>query len=694
MEGRIDDTLQSLTDAMLQQPSDRHREVVALGALRAELLHLDHRHEAAASVIDNDLAPHLSALTAQERLGVEQNLSDVQRSSSISHELFYNLYDQKRLLNFEWLDYRDLFEARQDADRGKHYKALPILWQQHRRAYLHGCWLVQRWTNHLLASECVHLKEWEDAAHYAVLGRYNEILKDIAEGILLARDVNLVERVVKKLVGRANLKAHFVVACNLLTALKDAIPDDQIPQIGKWVLERASETNDVVIGENPVLTAWNTIASIGHRFPIDLAQSTVGVAITHPTWTTKLDDPNRFCPGRQEIVRSVISLCAALPTGDIPSLATASLPLLTERPQIPDYRDVIELLCDLAQLGGVAVRDSLAACLYPTNQPISRDLMQVSDVFGKVNVFDSARLQRLAHQVTQEIRRQVQWLDPDQTGEPVAEVLMEHTTQAKGRILKIYAVGFSGLHALVKHRAGLDESTLQSLLDAMLELACNRDNFCINRTGLLQALIGLGDSVPATGRSRIRGELEKLAQGAVEESSAYATADEADAPLNTMAIQTGRPIDVQGAALVALAGLASNDAAATRRLEGILEDALCDHRPKIRQAAYSAASRLPDVSDGVILGVLAGLRDPDPSAAGVAFGALARQANWDLNRNHWRVFLMAVRLAQRTGAPALRRVASMALVTLLPRCPTQFARKGAEVLEELRNDICWSVRRQ
>jgi hypothetical protein len=223
-------------------------------------------------------------------------------------------------------------------------------------------------------------------------------------------------------------------------------------------------------------------------------------------------------------------------------------------------------------------------------------------------------------------------------------------------------------------------------------MARNKDNFCVNRQSLLRALIEFVDSIPATARAGAEAALEPLARGAVKESSEYPTAAETDDPLNAFKHHSGRPEDVQGMALVALAALASGDAAATKRVGDILEDTLCDHRPEIRRAGYAAAGRLPDVSEGVVLGILSGLRDPDPNAAVSAFAALAEQTGWKLNRNHWRVFLMAARLAQRTGNPKLRRHTAAALVAWSPKCPAQFAGEQAELLAELSDDICWSVR--
>ncbi len=104
-----------------------------------------------------------------------------------------------------------------------------------------------------------------------------------------------------------------------------------------------------------------------------------------------------------------------------------------------------------------------------------------------------------------------------------------------------------------------------------------------------------------------------------------------------------------------------------------------------------AARRVSDVPEGVILGILAGLRDPDPNAAAVAFAALANQTTWKLTRNHWRVFLMATRLVQRTGEPTLRRNAAHALVAWSSECLPQFKNDQCELLAEFSNDICWSV---
>ena len=217
-------------------------------------------------------------------------------------------------------------------------------------------------------------------------------------------------------------------------------------------------------------------------------------------------------------------------------------------------------------------------------------------------MFNPGRIQKLAEQVAQEIGRQVQWLKQGQLPEAVTERITEYSNSKPDRTLKVYATSLVGLHTLAKQRAKLDELTLQKLLNAILDMARNKDNFCVNRASLLRALIEFVDCIPDAIRAVALAALEPLARGAIEESSEYPTAAEMDDPLNPHKSHSGRPEDVQGMALIALAALASRDASTTERLGDILEAALCDHRPEIRRAAYAAAGRIPNVSEGIILG--------------------------------------------------------------------------------------------
>lgn len=691
MQGGVKDVLASISEAIRVAGNASPRDVVAMGMLYAELLHLELLHRDALEVMERIVSPNLASLTAEERFGVKQNFSDIQfRSFGRGTDLFYNVVDQRRLAHFEWLDYHDLLIANQDAERGKHYETLPILWQQLRRAYLHLCWLPMRWTSQLFARECAHLKEWGNAVHHAILAGDEELVTKIAGDVLTAREPELVESIVSRVLTSANLRAHFVLACKLLCVLEDAIPDRWIPRIGDWALVRAGESR-VFVGADHVSAAWDAIAAIGQRFDTELARSAIATAVTHPAWTTRLDEPNRVIPERRAIIRAVLPLSYALPAGDLLRLSHESAPLALERRQMHDYNDSVNLLCHLATRGGATVKEHLAEGLYQPDKPVSRVLAIVADVFGRGEVFDTTKLRSLADQVGQELRRQVQRLQPGQMAEPVAEQVAEYTSA--GGSLKVYLAGLSGLQALARHRSKLDEPTIQSIVGALLDMIRNRDNFCANRASLLQALIEFEDVAPSSARAAILAAIEPLARGIIEESSDYPTAQAVADPLNPMNFNMGTPEDVQQVAIVAFSAFAdAGDRAGVRRLQTLLGDVLVDHRPAIRKAGYAAASRVRAASEGVILGVLSGLRDPDGNAAVSAFASLSAQTDWKLTQNHWRMFLMSARLVQRSGGAKLRRHAASALVAWSERCPRQLQEECADLVTLFSNDICRSVR--
>src|SRR5262249_11997542 len=149
---------------------------------------------------------------------------------------FYNLVDKKRLLNFEWLDFRDLFEAEREAGKGKHYNVVPVLWRQLRQAYLHGCWRAAKWVAQLFAKENVKLKHWTDAVHHTIASGDDSLCSEIADGVLSERRVETVRAVVARLIDSANLRKHFVIAAKLLSAIADAIPDADVASVGLWYL--------------------------------------------------------------------------------------------------------------------------------------------------------------------------------------------------------------------------------------------------------------------------------------------------------------------------------------------------------------------------------------------------------------------------------------------------------------------------
>ena len=188
--------------------------------------------------------------------------------------------------------------------------------------------------------------------------------------------------------------------------------------------------------------------------------------------------------------------------------------------------------------------------------------------------------------------------------------------------------------------------------------------------------------------------MEILASGDIQESEAYPVAAEADNPLNTHKLNLGRPEHVQQAAIIALITIYAENRISNNKTIDILESVFCSSSPDIRKAAYAAAGTLSKAPEGVLLGVLAGLRDNDQNAARRAFVAFAEQADWEMNRNHWSVFLMGVQVAQNSADPILRRHAATALLKWMPKTPNdRIKTKALNLQRDFANDICWSVRK-
>ena len=215
MRGEFENALRSLQDYFLILPMNLNRDKVAIGMLRSELLHLNLQNEEATRAFDEFVTPHTSALTQEEKFAVEQNRNDLDFARWAPNNVgdFHNLVDQKQLLNYEWLNYRDLFEAKQNAEQGKHNRTLPVLWQQVRRAYYHGCWRAQQWTGQLFAAECISLKLWGEAVHHTITSKDDSLIPTVTEGLLSSCNVELIQRAVARIVAIANLRTHFVVAC-------------------------------------------------------------------------------------------------------------------------------------------------------------------------------------------------------------------------------------------------------------------------------------------------------------------------------------------------------------------------------------------------------------------------------------------------------------------------------------------------
>ena len=690
MAGSLDDALGTLAEA--GRHTSRISERVSIGLLRAELLDGDLQFEEAEKVFKEEVEPYARELPDAHRFVVERNGIDFANRLWKGTQNYYHLVDRERSAGVEWLDYQDLFQANQKAAAGKHYEALPLLWQQLRRAYLSGCWFAQRIASSLFTIEGGALGEWDTATHHLLLSRDDDLVRMVADGVSACGQPKLTRRVIDRILTTANLKRHFIIGSRLLTALADSVPDADIPRMADWLFSRASGDRRDSFDPNVVSDAWKAIGAIGERLDAKRAEQWLAMAYAHSIWTTRSNDPTRVIPERDEVVGAVLPIAWVVRQSaeQVNRLGEQLLPLLADSNHASGYALVLNLLCHVADWGGDATRAKLADALYPAGKPVNYQLASAAKYFGKQGLFTPERLGQTTVRVAAQIRLQVQRLKPGETPVTLDEYLMQYC-HASGELL-VTVANFSGLANLVEHRHSLTDESLALLVRAALELSAERDNPCSNRTELLDLIRHMADRIGIELRREIVDAITPLADGPILESESGPKSAEASNPLNPFKFNMGSPDSVQAMAIVALAAFAYPDETLHLRLWPILTDRCYDGRASIRRGAYSAARLCSTLDAGTLAGVLAGLRDPDAAAAVSAFAAVTDHPEWKLEKSQWPALLAAARFAARSPNSKLRRHATLTLRSRNSTVPRAYRAELSSLLDTLANDPAYSVR--
>jgi hypothetical protein len=694
MRGGFDEAIRRLDEMVSTVAEDSVHDVVSLAMLKAELLYLDRQYGTALAYFQQRVLPLKPRLETSEQFVVEQNLADLGFStwSPTAGMTFYGSVDRRRIAGFEFFDAREILEAQQAAAAGKHFEALPIIWRQSVRAYLQGSWQSCRLAAKRMAEESLQLGSLVDAAFYGVSSSVEEFAKPLAEAVLRRRDVGVVRDLVRRVMEIANLRRYFSVACEIVYLLGDAIANEDLKDTAEWLLRRAEELPDSARAQSALNMAWKALEPIAHRLTPDLARRAVEVATTHPVWTTKLENPNALIIERKQMVETMNHLVAVVGTDDLGWIARESLPLALERRQVHDYHDVVNLLCHVAKRGGPLVKQHIGDALFPPGKPLDRILVQVLPIFRSENPAPE-RVISFADTVAHEIGLQVQYVASGQQPVQLPETVFTHFRNVGDRTMYITSVGGVGLHATARHREMLSAEALERLANAVLEMTNERENLVDNRVMLLRGLMEFADCVGTELRQRILSAIKPLAEGEIEEPLLSPQASEAADPLNPFKIHGGRPSELQSMALVALTEFARFDHDTVLMALPLLERTIYDQNPEVRRGAFVAVARLPEISEPILLAVLMGTRETDPSVATAAFFAIARQPTWTMSRKHWRIFVHSLRLGAQSQSEKVRRSAAVASCRWESRVPTKAIRMAfMEAKEIFLADICSSVR--
>jgi hypothetical protein len=248
--------------------------------------------------------------------------------------------------------------------------------------------------------------------------------------------------------------------------------------------------------------------------------------------------------------------------------------------------------------------------------------------------------------------------------------------------------------AIFRHRATLPPAAFSSLIDAVLDMIREPENVLANKIALVQSLADIGDVCTKAIAGKILDALAPMARGEITEPSCIMSAAEAANPLNPFKFGSGKPSELRGVSIFTLACIArDNRGLSPNAVNELIGVAMSDADSTVRAMALVAAREMPRLSDSVFTGVLLASRDPDPTVASAAFGAITKALTSSHDEDTWRLVTQSLHFASRSADVRVRRSAATAVSRILQdACPKPLWSEWKQLRDRFAEDRCFSVR--
>lgn len=667
---------------------DARLDRIALHLLKAELLYLDNKAEKSLEVFRDKIDSELHDLPDEIRLIIGDNRNLIGTWHEPEHpRRFYLGFDERRLAGVRILDSNALLAATRSAEEGKHFESLPAVWRELRRAYLKASWRGSWVISKHMAKECLDLGWPHEAAYHAMLSMDSEFGERIGKHLLACRDLHLIKLTIDKIFASASLRRHAVVACSLIHALGDAIPQERLGDLLEWLLPWSREQRAGLADCTLMEKAWMALGSIAPQLNTIQAHQVATAAVSHPLWRTVHIDRRHIIP--------VLNRCVThLDPTELPEFASQALPLVTNLKSDVDYVEAINLVCHMAALGGEKVKSMIAEAVIPEGIEVSNSvLIRVAPALGR-RIADANRLARMADKVATEIRLLVQRVKPGESPTRVSGAVGMVTKPVGEQKLVVHiGVNAHALAALSGLRDILADCAIQSLVESMLAMLVERENVLSNKAELMLALADFADRLSDGLHQKVLDTIGPFAEGNIIEPTVVMTSQELKEPLNPFRMHYGEPAQVRGTAIYTLACIEkAKPGVYGKRFNSILEPALSDMDPEIRRFAFAAAREAPRLSSPSFMALLMGTRDPDPKAAAAALYAIGASKNLKLTKSRWDLLLYGIRMARESPDAELRRAGALVISNMRQQATLPKDQRIAELAKGFAEDICFSVR--
>ncbi len=686
MLGNVDSALASIDGVLAGGRKIDAQDEVALLSLKAELLYLDCREDESLEVFERTIEPKLAILKQEERFVTSQNKRSVatsvlkfdDRQSDVAN-------DQFELVGTRLWDAPAMVQAYESAFAGRHYEALPAIWRELVNSYRQGTWFLYRQASKRLTREFLQIGLAHAADIHAINSQSTEFIEAIANNLLAWRNPEVTTRVVQRIIHQANLKRHAIIGCNLLTQLADVIPDEQVEAVFKWLLKSATIQPTSRSGMSLVIASWGTILSLTPRLTMEQARDAVQAATSLESWASTKADYLR--PYLVQVVDDCISL---IPVEDLPGLAQGAIHMASGMSQDLNYnKDVLDFFHHLYQRVETPTKELIRDAFYNTPS-VNLDFVSFAKEFGK-DIESKEQLQKMAEHFTQDLRLQVQYLEPDQ--EPIKPSISLGMAYAESADKKIAVSLYSdvGLRAVIAYRSLIPPDSLEALVRAVLDMLLEPENTVANKVLMINAITLLSDTLNNELAERVFEALEPISRGEVRVSTRFGNSDH---PLNPYKMNFGEPATIQGGALYALASIESHSPGVFGdRLLKLVEEGMTNSSPEVRKLAFNAARRMPVLSESAVMRTLVATRD---NVADVIEEALLTlNTHYRDTAAFWDSISYTLNMAVQSSVTNVRRAAAFTIRNLAPKCTSENVTKEFMHLEHLlATDSSFTVRKE
>jgi hypothetical protein len=690
MLGNVESALAQIDQALASGAEVPVPDQVALLSLKAELLYLDYREDESLDVFETSIEPKLGLVKQEYKFIAVQN----RRNVSIAAFRVTNdrqadvLNDQQELLGAKLWDAPAMVHAYESAFEGRHYEALPALWRELVNSYHQGTWSHYRQASKRLTREFLQIGWAYVADFHAINSQSSELVDEIANNLLAWRKPDVTRAVVQRIMHQANLKRHSAIACKLLMRITDAIPDDQVDTLFKWLLSRATVLPSSEPVKGLLSVCWETLLSLTPRLTKEQARELVQTATTHESWSKKKADYLR--PYLVQVVNECVS---RLPNEDLPALAKGAIHMAPGMSQDVNYdKDVLNFFYHLSRRGDAAAKELIRDALYDSPS-VNLDFVRIAKEFGK-DVESSEQVRKMAEYFTKDVRLQVQHLAPDEEPIKPAVSLAMATAKSTERKTAVSVYVDMGLRAVIAYRGLLSSESIDLLLAAILDMLREPENILANKVLMINAITEMADTLTKEQAEEVFLALEPMAKGAIVGLDVSAAFGDPNHPLNPFKMNLGDPATIQGGALFALSSVEScTPGTYGERLLTLIEEGMTNPNAEVRGLAFMAARRMPVLSESAVMRTLLATRDDVSNVVEEAL--LTINTHFRDTAEFWNSIAYALNMAAQSPETRVRRAAAFTIRNLKPKCTSEIVENQLNGLGKLlAADSSFTVRKE